>query len=353
MPDRSHIPTSISVNTSKDVGVIPINSQVTPSGGLVYNVPISCVPVRSGIAPSVSIAYNSQGGNDIVGYGWSIGGLSSITRVPRSMYYDGKTAPVEVNGDDALMLDGVRLLPTTVVNVFETEQGNIRVKAQKTASGTFSYFTVLYPNGTVAVFGSQTNTSDCLVYPISKSTDVLGNMVSFSYAYQNNRYRILNIEYGAHTSSDTPLANIAFTYKDRVDVLSGFEGETEVKLFHLLDNIKCYHGIELLHTYSFVYKTSNVSLLTRIDCDNLNPLLFYYGYDNNMNGWEKQKAILTRYFNQDTDLVVNKVKFESGTEDDGLFSYPDFNPCAISSKGYYSAFAENQEIGRASCRERV
>ncbi|MGG6497774.1 UNVERIFIED_CONTAM: hypothetical protein NY603_33110, partial [Bacteroidetes bacterium 56_B9] len=84
-------------------------------------------------------------------------------------------------------------------------------------------------------------------------------------------YRILNIEYGAHTSSDTPLANIAFTYKDRVDVLSGFEGETEVKLFHLLDNIKCYHGIELLHTYSFVYKTSNVSLLTRIDCDNLNP----------------------------------------------------------------------------------
>ena len=33
------------------------------------------------------------------------------------MYYDGKTAPVEVNGDDALMLDGVRLLPTTVVNV--------------------------------------------------------------------------------------------------------------------------------------------------------------------------------------------------------------------------------------------
>ena len=137
---------------------------------------------------------------------------------------------------------------------------------------------------------------------------------------------------------------IAFTYKDRVDVLSGFEGETEVKLFHLLDNIKCYHGIELLHTYSFVYKTSNVSLLTRIDCDNLNPLLFYYGYDNNMNGWEKQKAILTRYFNQDTDLVVNKVKFESGTEDDGLFSYPDFNPCAISSKGYYSAFAENQEL---------
>ena len=65
---HTHIPTSISVNTSKDVGVIPINSQVTPSGGLVYNVPISCVPVRSGIAPSVSIAYNSQGGNDIVGY---------------------------------------------------------------------------------------------------------------------------------------------------------------------------------------------------------------------------------------------------------------------------------------------
>lgn len=120
---HTHIPTSISVNTSKDVGVIPINSQVTPSGGLVYNVPISCVPVRSGIAPSVSIAYNSQGGNDIVGYGWSIGGLSSITRVPRSMYYDGKTAPVEVNGDDALMLDGVRLLPTTVVNVLRQNKG--------------------------------------------------------------------------------------------------------------------------------------------------------------------------------------------------------------------------------------
>ena len=38
----------------------------------------------------------------------------------------------------------------------------------------------------------------------------------------------------------------------------------------------------------------------------------------------KTKAILTRYFNQDTDLVVNKVKFESGTEDDGRFFVSGF-----------------------------
>ncbi len=43
-----------------------------------------------------------------MGFGWIIGGLSSITRVGKSVYYDGKSQGVALTKDDAFVLDGTR-----------------------------------------------------------------------------------------------------------------------------------------------------------------------------------------------------------------------------------------------------
>ena len=78
------------------------------------------------------MAYNSQQGNGIVGIGWGIGGVQSIMRTSRNIYYDGKPQGALRTKADAFVLDGMRLIKisenATTIN-YESEQGNIKVKA--------------------------------------------------------------------------------------------------------------------------------------------------------------------------------------------------------------------------------
>lgn len=69
-------------------GSIPIEESISPSGGRIYSVPI---PTASGwnLTPGISLVYNSQGGNNIAGYGWGLSGLPSITVRNSNLYYDG------------------------------------------------------------------------------------------------------------------------------------------------------------------------------------------------------------------------------------------------------------------------
>jgi hypothetical protein len=56
-------------------------SQTVPSEGqLAYSIPIVVPPAVKGMAPSISIDHNSAAKQGIAGYGWSITGLTSITR---------------------------------------------------------------------------------------------------------------------------------------------------------------------------------------------------------------------------------------------------------------------------------
>jgi len=69
------------------VGTIPGQFNVSPSGAATYTIPIECPPGINGMQPNISLVYNSQGGNGIAGWGWSISGLSAISRVPRNQYF--------------------------------------------------------------------------------------------------------------------------------------------------------------------------------------------------------------------------------------------------------------------------
>ena len=97
------------INTSLAVGQIPISSSVSPTGAKCYNVPIDIVPGRQGFQPNISLSYNSQAGNGLLGMGWNISGLSSIERVNKNMFYDGKNDIPAFSKDDVFALDGVRL----------------------------------------------------------------------------------------------------------------------------------------------------------------------------------------------------------------------------------------------------
>ncbi|MDR2927836.1 MAG: hypothetical protein LBV41_06530, partial [Cytophagaceae bacterium] len=93
------------------VGAIPGQFNVSPSGAATYSIPIEVPSGVNGMQPNISLVYNSQAGNGIAGWGWNIGGLSMISRMPANIYYDNKASGIDWTKSSPLALDGQHLIP--------------------------------------------------------------------------------------------------------------------------------------------------------------------------------------------------------------------------------------------------
>lgn len=83
---------------------------VDNSGSANYTVPLRVPPGTAGIEPELSLNYRSGGRNGPLGVGWSLGGLSAITRIPATLGSDGFVAPVDFTVTDRFQMDGQRLV---------------------------------------------------------------------------------------------------------------------------------------------------------------------------------------------------------------------------------------------------
>ena len=92
------------------VGATPGSFKVNETGAATYTIPITVPPGTAGMAPTLSLNYNSQSGNGPLGVGWSLGGLSAITRCPASIVQDGFKGGINYDGNDRFCLDGQRLV---------------------------------------------------------------------------------------------------------------------------------------------------------------------------------------------------------------------------------------------------
>ena len=79
------------VDVSCDVGEIPVQYTLSPTGAVTYQVPMNIHSASNGFQPQLSFSYNSQQTESVLGYGWSMAGMSSVVHVGGSIYYDGKT----------------------------------------------------------------------------------------------------------------------------------------------------------------------------------------------------------------------------------------------------------------------
>jgi RHS repeat-associated protein len=84
---------------------------VTGSGEAVWNMPIWAPAGRNGMAPALSFSYRSRRAPGLLGQGFDISGLSSITRCWRTPAQDGRFAAGPTPGlPDVFCLDGQRLV---------------------------------------------------------------------------------------------------------------------------------------------------------------------------------------------------------------------------------------------------
>lgn len=95
-------------------GVVPGSTQgsfsVGSSGAAQYAIPLTLPPGVQGVMPNLSFQYSSQGSNGLLGVGWSLGGLQTISRCPRTRAQDGANRAVSASSSDRFCLNGKRLV---------------------------------------------------------------------------------------------------------------------------------------------------------------------------------------------------------------------------------------------------
>ena len=325
---NNYIPNSVTVNTSMAVGQIDIQPGISPTGAKTYTVPIKSYKYEGVFFPDISLVYNSQGGGSACGKGWNIGGLQSITRGNKSIYYDNRTEGIKMNADDVFYINGVRLirLPNAGYE-YQSEQGH--VKAVATVSGSVvKYFTVFYPNGYKAVFGMTSTTTNKLEYPITTLTDERGRNIYYNYISYYNTYNISSIYY------DENNASISFNYDlTRADYVQGYRGGLQLDSKYLLKTITCSRNNTTLNTYSLTYITEGgTSLLKQLgfsaNGSSLNPLIFYYGDGTAELTYESGLAYLTYYYDvaDRNALIATRGRFDYNNGKEGMLCYSNVNP---------------------------
>ena len=214
---------------SQPVGSIPGAFSVSPTGGATYSITFN-VPKGIGVMqPSVGIGYNSQAGNGIAGWGFSLSGLSAITRAPKDWYHDGMSRGIRHQADDAYYLDGKRLLlssgtegtagavytvegePFTVVTVYE--DGAI--------DGV--WFEVRTPDGMVYEYGhdyeaqqyfpSSTGANTINAWYLSRAVNMQGHDIQYHYTQWYYYVYLTQIIYGNGSAT----CSIEFEYEERTN----------------------------------------------------------------------------------------------------------------------------------------
>ncbi|HEY9123778.1 MAG TPA: SpvB/TcaC N-terminal domain-containing protein, partial [Bacteroidales bacterium] len=226
---------------------------VSPTGAATYNVPIIVSPGTRGMQPNLSIVYNSQSGNGVLGYGWHLNGLSVISRTSKNLYYEGTTSPVKFDANDALALDGARLIKTGT-NQYSPENNPYTVV---TTDASFNFFTVTTQDGVSMEYRQKflpKGGDIAYAWAITKITDTEGNYMQYIYLGDNTtgEYRISEIKYTGNTGK-APYNSVIFTYDKRTDVNTNYICGKETNKTLLMTSIKVFAEGILAYDYKFSY----------------------------------------------------------------------------------------------------
>jgi hypothetical protein len=118
LPSASHRPGAllgivvllVSLTAQAGIGRTRGYATVSPLGEAQYSIPLAVPPGTNGMTPSLSLEYRHRTRGGLLGVGWSIGGLSQITRCPRTVAQDGISAAPLRSTADRFCLDGQRLV---------------------------------------------------------------------------------------------------------------------------------------------------------------------------------------------------------------------------------------------------
>jgi hypothetical protein len=234
-------------------------------------VPIGMPPGIAGLSPKLSLHYSASEINGPVGYGWSLQGVSMITRCSNIKAVDGVGRAVDYSGNDKLCLDGQRLIQTDAsgsyaslpfpqsgdalgltsgYREYRTEKDSFaRVRAYGAAGGATAngpaYFKVWTKDGQVYEYGNNANANAnalvnaqgkpaVAVWAVSRLGDTQGNFIDYFYiqrdvawgtgpstgATPGHEWSLVEVQYTGH-GSQAPANKVVLEYEDRPVAAAG------------------------------------------------------------------------------------------------------------------------------------
>ncbi|MFA5418283.1 MAG: SpvB/TcaC N-terminal domain-containing protein [Bacteroidales bacterium] len=344
------------------VGTLPGNLMVSPTGAAVYNIPIEVPAGVAGMTPQLGLTYNSQGGNGLLGIGWSLTGLSAITRTGTTIYHDEFIDGVDFDGNDQLMLDGQRLIPINPENTeFRTE---IETFSKITCSGTAGngpeQFVVKTKSGQLLYYGSEPTgrieaegRMSILTWCLNSIEDRQGNHIDFIYNEIEGMGIIDKIVYGGNRNTQqTSFYEIKFIYKDiRNDKITQYLVGSRIALNRLLEKVEINYNSELQKTYLLEYDETFYSRLVNvwlyageISDLHLNPIKVEWGSDgdHDVNSYNFNKINTSR----DIDHFFLDINGDGRTDDISI-EYSVYEQSGYSAKKAESWYYRLREVNNS------
>ncbi|MDV5168329.1 RHS repeat-associated core domain-containing protein [Photobacterium rosenbergii] len=247
--------------SASTVGTLP-GELVVDSGVAMYQIPLQLPEGRGGNTPQISITYNSQGAHhSVLGPGFSISGLSVITRCGSTVATDGFRRSPSYSYEDNFCLDGERLIATSGQigksgSAYKTElEQYSRITLNGDSLNGSSQFTVKTKSGDVLTYSGNAENS---AWMLSTSTDTTGkNPVKYLYDEKN---LIVEIDYDIY--------KIDFNYEDHGYLnINGTEFKINGKIirqYKKLSNIQVEVNGKVKNTYDFNYYDGDFNANTPI-----------------------------------------------------------------------------------------
>lgn len=253
-------------------GWTPGEFSVSHDGTAGYTVPLWSPTGRGSVTPQLALSYNSGAGNGILGVGWSLAGLSSITWCGRTIAQDGYTDGGHFDGSDALCLGGNRLVPVSPPFSPQTEyrpeaETFARIIGYNTQDNVPDYFEMYEKNGTILTFGRDAQsrvepylligTGPALVrqptaprattgWVLDRIEDRNGNAATIEYTRtEGDAAEQWWMELRPARINYAPNREIKFIYDlDRPDQLDNFSGGTHTRTVARMGRIEMWGGPE-------------------------------------------------------------------------------------------------------------
>lgn len=292
---------------------------VNDAGQSNYEIPIFVPPGISCMQPKLSLIYNSSVENGVCGVGWSLSGISTITRVPANILNDGYQGTIEYDNSDRLCLDGQRLINITgqywgsnSVYYLQNHDWRKVVGGKKPQDG----FIVYCKNGQIWRYGTNTNSAiktynnnAIRVWALDSIEDLNGNKIEFIYtnipvkgAIDTGQYYLTKIQYTINNGI-APRFFVNFSYKHRPDEMITYIAGNMVKTSFLLSEIEMMVDTNKVCSYELCYGIGKATTRSRLeqviisgaDGTTLNPVLI---------DWQ-DTAVLNFNSNSPTSILLN------------------------------------------------
>lgn len=256
------------------VGAIPGSLVVGETGAATYTIPIAVPPGIAGMEPRLTLAYSSQAGNGMLGVGWSLGGLSAITRCPATYAQDGFRGGINLDGNDRYCLDGQRLV--AISGAYGADNTEYRTETES-YSRVISYgasgsgpanWKVWTKSGLVMEYATdgkakiQAGSGGILVWFLNKVTDTSSNYLTVTYTRDttNNQTYPTRIDYtGNGTKAQAPTNSVRLAYEARSDIPPAYQAGVKLQNTVRLKTLSTYVGSSKVMDYKLTYKNTATS----------------------------------------------------------------------------------------------